>query len=367
MALGPNDLKNVSIPSAWDAAEISRLALADGTSYEELIRTINAAIGVFNGSLGAGYWANLISPTDEVAMEYGQGAGITVDDATEYSQPDAQRADTAGHMLPLRLVDAKLGWTARFLENARRVQIDNDINAMLEGFQDAFEKRVLTRLFKMEEETGRGYGLGASGVSVPFADGGNGTIAYTPRPRFDRATAFGSTHDHFLRLNGITQANLTTAVKHLWEHGYDQPYDLLVSQADVDSWSNTTNVTGFKPRLDVATQYATSVGLALVSEEYIGVVNTTYGTVRIKASARIPTGYWAVVKTYGALDPRNPLKVRVKPGRGLTLRLQVDRIDRYPLAGAIPEMEYGVGVGMRESAVLVENDSSGDYATPTIS
>lgn len=367
MALGPNDLKNVAIPTAWDAAEISRLALADGTTYETLIRDINAAVGVFNGSLTGGYWANLLSVTEEAGMEYGQGAGNAFEDATEYGQGDAQRAATSGHMLPLRYLDYKMGWTARWLEDARRVQIDNDINAMLDAARDVFEKRVLTRLFKLEEETGTAYGLGSSGVSVPFADGGNGTIAYTPRPRFDRATAFSSTHTHFLRLNGITQANLVTAVKHLWEHGYDQVYDLLIAQADVSSWSNTTNVTGFKPRADVATQYGQDVSLAIVSDEYIGVVNTEYGTARIKASARIPTGYWGVVKTYGANDPRNPLRVRVKPSRGLGLRLQVDRIDRYPLAGAIPEMAFGVGVGMREAAVLVRNDSSGSYSTPPIS
>ena len=88
---------------------------------------------------------------------------------------------------------------------------------------------------------------------------------------------------------------------------------------------------------------------------------------RVKLSARIPTNYWGIVKTFGSGDARNPLKVRTKPGRGLGLRLMVDRIDRFPLAGAIPEMAFGVGVGERVAAVLVENDSSGDYATPTIS
>lgn len=367
MALGPNDLKTVVIPTAWDGAELSRLQLADGTSYANIIGDLNAAIGTFNAGLASSYWANLLSVTEEAAMEYGQGAGNAFEVATEYGQPDAQRGDTSGHMLPMVLLDYKLGWTSRWLEEARRPQIDNDINAMLDAAQNSFEQRVLTRLFKLEEETGRAYGLGASGYSVPFCDGGNGTIAYTPRPRFDRATAFASSHNHYLRLDGITQANVETAVKHLWEHGYDQPFDLLGSLADSASWVNTTNVTGFRPRADILINYGADTSQALVNDEYIGVIATQYGTARVKLSARIPTTYWGVIKIHGPNDPRNALRVRVKPGRGLGLRLMVDRIDRFPLAGAIPEMAFGVGVGMRESAVLVKNASSSTYSTPTIS
>jgi hypothetical protein len=368
MALGPNDLQGVVIPSAWDGAELTRLTLADGTTYAEIIQDISAAVQLFNQSIAQSELAGLMSPTADAAIEYGQGAGNSFEDATEYAQGDAQRSQTSGHMLPLRLVDYKMGWTSRWLEEARRAQIDNDINAMLDAARDVFEKRVLTRLFKLEPETGVGYGLGSAGISPGFADAGtpSGTVAFVPRPYLQRAAAFTASHNHYMRLDGITQANLESAVKNLWEHGYDQVFDLLISMADVTSWTNTTNVTGFKARPDLLLQYGQDTTLGLVDQSYIGVIGTAYGSVRVRASARIPTGYWGVFKSFGALDVRNPIAVRFNPMRGFGLRLTVNNVDRYPLAGSIGEMAFGVGVRDRIAAVLVENDSSGSYASPTI-
>lgn len=369
MPLGPNDLKNVIIPSAWDGAELQRLQLRDGTTYEQIIADINAAIQLLNNDLTAGYEGQMLSLTDDPAAEYRTGATNGFEDATEYAQPDAQRGETTGHMYPLRKSDRKMGWTVEWLEECRRGQVDADIAAMLDDARNLFGKRVLTRHFKLEVESGRAYGLGASGVSVGWADGGApaGTVPFTPPPRLDRAAPFSSAHTHYLRLDGITQTNLETAVKHVWEHGHDGPFELLISQSDVGAWSNTTNVTGFVRRAEALIQYGQDVSLATVDAQYIGAVQTNYGAVRIYASARIPTGYWSVFKSYGRLDMRNPLKVRFDPLRGFGLRLVSERVELFPLAGAVAKFTFGVGVGDRTAAVVVENDSSGDYATPTIS
>ena len=110
-------------------------------------------------------------------------------------------------------------------------------------------------------------------------------------------------------VNGKTQAILTAGVKHIWEHGYDAPYDLLIAQADIASWVNTTNVTGYVARKDPLISYGLTADAANVDTSYIGVVETVYGSVRVRASARIPTKYWAVYKSYGPMDGRNPLVV----------------------------------------------------------
>jgi hypothetical protein len=369
MTTGLNSLVNVSLPSAWDATELRRLTLRDGTSYEALIRDINDALGLVNASLQNSYLANFISLTTEPTVEYRNGVSNGFEDSTEFAQPDAKRAEVTGHMLPIADKDRKLGWTAKFLRDARRSQIDADIASLAADVTDLFEKMVLTRLFKMEEETGKRYGLGSSGYSVPFADGGGGTIAFTPPPVPNRASAaFASSHDHFLRVSGITQANLLTAVAHLWEHGHDGPYDLLVSLADITSWTNTTNVTGYVPKGDPLIAYGQDTDLAKVAGEYVGAIKTEYGVVRLVALGRIPTTIWGVTKSYGKLDQRNPLRFRYDELVGFGAKLAVATpINLYPLAGAIAEFRGGVGVGEdRTAAVLVENDSSGDYATPTI-
>jgi hypothetical protein len=62
------------------------------------------------------------------------------------------------------------------------------------------------------------------------------------------------------------------------------------------------------------------------------------------------------------------LAVRYDEVWGLGAQLIVENMSSYPLNDAIAMLGMGVGVGEnRAGAVLVENDSSGDYATPTIS
>jgi len=370
MPLGRSDLKNVSLPSAWDSAELQRLQLRDGTTFAELLRDIDDALSLVNVNLRGGYLASLFSLTTDPALEYRYGTSNGFDEHTEYGQPDAKRGQTSGHMLPFVLKDRKMGWTWRFLKEARRAQIDADIASMVQDAKDVWEKAVLTRLFKMEEETGKSYGLGSTGYSVPFADGGNGTIAWAPPPMPARAiNAFDTTHDHFLRLDGITQANLETAVAHLWEHGHDAPYELIVALADLGSWQNTSNVTGFKDKADPLIQYGTSTDLARVEAAmYEGAVTTKYGSCRLYANGRIPTGYWAVTKSYGREDQRNPLRIRWDENYGFGVQLVSQAVENYPLQGAVGIIGLGVGVGEdRSAAVLVENDTTGDYATPTIS
>ena len=49
--------------------------------------------------------------------------------------------------------------------------------------------------------------------------------------------------------HAATQANVETVLQNLWEHGYNPPYDLLISQADISAWTNTANVTGCPSRV----------------------------------------------------------------------------------------------------------------------
>lgn len=370
MTLGVKDLKNVALPTAWDGNELSRIRLKDGTTYEQVVRDIEDALGIFNSSLNSGYLGRILSVTTEEGVEYRSGGTNGFDDETEQTQADRQHAENSGHMLPLLFKDRGMGWTKRFLEEARRSLIDNDISSLVEDAADIYEKTVLTRFFSMSEESGKSKGLGATGISVPFADGGAGTIDYIPTPRKDRMiNTFDATHDHYLRLNGITQANLETAVGHLWEHGIDGPYELLVPQVDLGSWQNTTNVTGFKQKADPLVQYGTANDLANIEAEmYEGVVTTKYGPCRLKANGRIPTNYWGVTKSYGQGDQRNPLRVRYDPTYGFGVKLIVEAVTLFPFTGAIGQFRFGAGVGpSRVSAVLVENDDDGDYASPTIS
>ncbi len=370
MTVGIRDLKSVKLPTAWDGNELSRLKLRDGKTFESLVSDLESGLNEFNSRINAGYLGRLVSVTNEPTVEYRSGGGNGFENETENTQPDSQFGDTSGHMLPLLKRDRGMKWTSLSLENMTTAKFDADVSNLLDDAASIYEKNVFTRLFKIEEETGNSFGLGASGVSVPFADGGAGSIAFTPAPRPDRMiNAFSSAHNHYQVLNGITQANLETAVGHLWEHGVDGPYELIVSLSDLSSWQSTSNITGFKPLINSLIQYGGANDLALVENEiYFGAVETKYGVCRLYASGRIPTKYWAVTKTYGQSDQRNPLRVRYDDfSGGFGVSVVTENVSLYPFAGAIARFRFGVGVGAsRVASVAVYNAASGNYATPTI-
>lgn len=362
--LGVNDLKQWAVPTNWDSAYLSKVQLADGATYESFIDDVAQGLALVNAGLLSDPLVNgLVGLTTEIAVEYRVGVSNGFEEATEYGRPDARRGATTGHMLPLIEYDRALGWTWMFLRKARRSQLDADISSAMQDVRDIWHKKILTRLFKST------YDSVGSGKSVPFADGGTADSSYVPPANPDRGGTFLYTHNHFQRLDGITQANLETAVAHLHEHGIDGPYDLLAAQADIASWTNTSNVTGFVPRPDPLIRYGVTQDVANVAGDFIGAIETDYGAVRLRSNGRIPTKYWAVYKSYGSLDQRNPLRVRYTPAVGIgAVLLAGDHIREYPLENAILWSEFGVGVGEdRTAAVVTYNHTSGSYTDPTIS
>ncbi len=363
MPAGPNDLKQFTIPSLWDASYLERYRLADGTTYEQFVGDVAAALAIANGDLLSDpLLSGLISVTDEIAVEYEIGATNGFQDHTEYSRPDAGRGATSGHMLPLNAYDRGLGWTWDMLRKARRRQLTADIAAAIRDLKDLWAQKILTRLFQSTADT-----VG-TGSSVPLADGGVADASYIPLPVPDRGGTFLATHSHITFLDGITQANLETALQHLWEHGYNAPFDLLISQVDIGSWTNSANVTGWIPRADPAIRYGATADLANVADDYLGVIETDLGAARVRATDRVPTGFWSTFKSYGPLDERNPLVVRLDPevGQAICRMLSGDHIRDYPLENAILFAEFGVGVMDRVGAVVIENDAAA-YTDPTIS
>lgn len=364
MPTGVNDLKQWAIPSNWDAARLMAIQLQSGETYDALLNDIAGALAIANADLLSDpLLATLISVTDEPQVEYSVGISNGFEDHTEYGRADPKRGKTTGHMLPMWSKDRAFGWTWDFLRKARRFQIDNDIASGIEDLMNIWKRTIINRFFDSDAET-----VGSSGKSVPFADGGTADSTYVPPNKPDRASAFAYTHSHLLRYDGITQANLELAVVHLWEHGHDAPYDVLVSQTDLGSWTNTTTVTGYVPRPDPLIRYGNQADLANVGDGVIGVIETDYGAVRLRTNARIPTKYWGVYKSYGPLDQRNPLVINPSPTYGLAcVLLAGDHIREFPLENAILFFEYGVGIRDRVGAALVYNHTSGSYTDPTIS
>lgn len=364
--LGFSTLVDMALPDLWDEDYLKKVKLRSGETLDGVVGDVQTALRLLNNDLlSMPHYAGMMAIEDEIEIEYPVGSTGGVEEATEYGTPTPRRGATTGHMLPCRKWDRAMGWTRMGLEGARRSKIDSDVAAAVRDLKADWQKQTLRRLFKMEGET-----VGSTAnASVPLADGGTVDSNYVP-PNSPDGEEFLYTHDHFLRLDGITQANLLTVVEHLQEHGHEQPFELLVARADLGSWTNKTNVTGYAAPGWQGIQYARDDTRAMLEgiSQYHGYIDTDYGMCRIWATPRIPTGYYGLYKSYGPGDGRNPVRVRIDPIVGWGWRLVPGDWVMAPQLLAVMYAAYGMGIGTdRTNGVCVENDSSGDYATPTIS
>lgn len=364
--LGHNDMKQFALPTGWDAGELEKYKLADGTTYQQVTDDIIAALLVKMQMLTDDpIYGGLIQITEELGREYSDGTGSAgMQQRTENTRADARRGKTIGHMWPLNSYDRGMGWTWDFLRKARRSQIDSDIATALYDVEDEWQRNILTRFFSTTENQ-----LGSSGYDVPFIKG-TGSVAHTPFPYGGQT--FASTHTHFDRKTDDATgwaAALEEGAKHLWEHGLMPPYNAITPMADQ---ANFKGLTGFiKPDRGVTYIQAPSTNaltVATVDEIYYGLFETTVGLVRLWATYRLPANYFGLYKTFGPNAPGNPLAVRVSEDLGeAPVLMRGENMRQFPLENAQIIHEYGVGVYDRLNGYAVEFDSSGSYAPPTIS
>lgn len=361
--LGINDLKQFALPAGWDGDELAKYALADGTTYEQMVDSIAQGLALANEALlNDPIWGGMIAITEESALEYRDGTANGMSERSEYQRADARRAATSGHMLPIKSYDRSLGWTFDFLRKARAAQLTADVADALYDMRDNWEKQLLTRFFSNSENA-----IG-SGYDVPFVNGSADDIVMTPPPYAGQS--FANTHSHFERKATDAQsAALEAGAKHLWEHGIFGPYNAILPFTDIATYSALANF--IKP--DRGVEYI-SVGsnapyaqADLGDERFIGLYESDYGLIRLWITPHLPSAYVGVYKPYGANDPRNPLRVRYASdlGAGAVL-MRGEGFRQYPLEHAIVLHEFGVGVGNRLNGYACYFNGAGDYTTPTI-
>lgn len=374
MPYGPRSTSELVQLTGWDATALRNFALADGTTYATVVGDMNAALGAFNAQIfNDPLWSALVGYTDEPTVEYRVGSSNGFEEHTEFGRADSRRADTEGHMLPLKSYDRMLGWTWDFLQEARMSQVEADIADAIKDAGDLFRVRYLSRLFKRGDDSGAALGLGSSGYSPGFATAAaNTAVDYNP-PAFG-GQSFSTAHEHYVGVAGgvWTTATLLDMAAELREHGHQPPYMGLFSQADV---AEIMALTGFIPVGNMTVQYGDGVSLANFArngEELSPGIYPfgTYADIMCYALAGIPTDYGFAFKSYGPNSQRNPLRVRLN--KGLQRPTVVAMSDPKAGSGITPIQnlmlytKFGVGVGDRTNgtARFVNN---ANWADATIS
>ena len=364
MALGPRDLSTLALKTGWDATELVKWQLSDGTTAAEVFSQLFAAVGALSAELQSGLWASLCSFTDRAEVSYRMGTSNGMQRHTEYARADTARAQTEGHMLPFILWDRALGWTWDYLREAMIDDVQNDIADAVKDVRDKWRQSILTRVLQRGDDSGTNKGLGSSGISPGFATTAASTgVDFTP-PSNGGAT-FASTHEHYVGISGgaFTNAVFEDAANELREHGHEPPYDFLIGTSDR---ATVMGLTKFTPRADALVQLGVTQDRANVTEEYIGVIENF----RVREEFGIPQYYGLGYKSYGPNSARNPLRIRLRKGlqRPSVLAMADPRNGNgaHPLQWMMLMLEFGVGVYDRTAGTprYVNNATWAD-GTPT--
>lgn len=373
--VGFADLKQTVLPSLWDADTIAKVRLADGSSFSELLGDIRAGLTAINRELlDMPHYGSMfaVQDPDEPMVEYPIGTPNGFGDATEYSTPDPARGDTTGHMLPVKPYDRSLGWTIMYLMEARRIKLEADVQSVIHDARKLWQQQLLTRFFSSTANT-----VGStSSADVPFCDAGSADSTYVPPPS-PQGEEFTSSHEHFLdttdtgiTANTIDQSAVEVAVEHLQEHGHEQPWDLVGSRSDVSDWTNTTNVTGWKPvNWQDLVYHSSAVERAPLGDigQFYGFIETDYGLVRVWLTPRLPTENFGVYKSYGPGDKRNPLRIRYSAQWGFGYNIIPGNWVNAPLDLVVIATKFGVGVGEDRTNGICVDLGAATWAAPTIS
>jgi len=366
MALGLRTTKDLVSLTGWDDTALAAFTLQDGTSFAEIVADINTALNALNGEIaGDPTWSSLVSYDEAPDVEYHVGSSNGFSTYSEHTRPDAQRAATEGHMLPLIAKDRALGWTWKYLKEARTSQIVADVREAITDARTLYRVQVLTRALKRTDDSGAAKGLGSSGYSAGFA-----TAAASTNVDFVPPTSLGNTftsaHEHYVGIAGglYTLAVFQDAYSELWEHGHVGPFDFWISETDR---STVEGLTGFVPAAESLIRYGSTQDLANVGDGYLGVIENF----RVRVMPGMPQYYGIGFKSYGSNSQRNPIRIRVPKGMSsLEFTAMSDPSSgagaAYPLQYLMLYTEFGVGVGDRTAGTprYVNNATWAD-GTPT--
>lgn len=370
--LGPQNLLNLALPTGWDSTRIAQWALRDGITYGELANKLALALADFNQEMVQD-WGWLFFITEEFTMEYENGGSVTeMPEITDVDKPEAVHGTTIGHMIDLRAYGQGVGGTRRYFRDSRSAKINSAISGLVRRSRWRFEKKLLNRWFTNTENQ-----IGSSGYDVPFVRGTGGVVDFTP-PAWD-GEEFSSSHTHYIGVDSDSKGYddvLNEMSEHLSEHGHSPPFHALVAKADMSNYKALSDfVEIVEPVVSMVDRGGESSGAQYFAQGnrpygMLGYYHGDYGLVEVRYSARVPTGYAGMCKSYGQLDGRNPLAVRVHPdvGFGAYIVPETTLDDDYPVKQLDVEFEFGVGIGRdRTNGAASYLDSSGSWSNPTIS
>jgi hypothetical protein len=360
MPYGYLDTHYIDFPANVDVAYLEGLRNRAGVDFAQVLREIDARLGAFNGAIDP-LVASLITPTTEPVAEASAAVAFEVTARGEYTLARPQLVEGAAHMLPLNGYDVTLGLTEDGLEDMSLNRIITNIESMLLGYRRLHRLEALRRLTSDAELR---VNARTTVTSPGFAGSGTGDNVF-PRTTYPDGTALPGSYTHYYAVAAGTLAATLLAARDRLRRWHMGPFDLIASADEIALITaiNAGNpATGFVSAGSALVRPGIGDAAAAVDPTvYLGVL---FGDVRI----HMTIDDWsdpviAMFKSYGALDPRNPLAWRYDELRGRNAVLRYRSL--YPLDNAVLKQDFGIGVNDRTAAVLIDTGAA-PYTAPTI-
>jgi hypothetical protein len=354
MPFGFMDTTFIDFPANVDVAYIQGLQNREGITFQEIIGEIDTRLGVLAGAIDP-LLADLITVTTEPTADDTAPVAFTIEERSERTIARPQLAEESAHMLPIKGYDVALGFTEDFLMNAPRRRVLNQVDSVVAGLRHLYRKLILTRLTSDAEI---GVDKKTSATSPGFAGSGSGSNVFS-RP-FPNGSALTGGYTQYYRAATSARDVTLKAMRDqlaLWQ---EPPFDLIGSASEIAAISLLPD---FVSAGSVLVRPAQTVAEALLNPDtYVGVYDKN---IRVRKPVLDWTSANVVMfKSFGALNPANPLAWRYDPQRGRNAFVRFRSL--FPLDNAVILQDLGIGVNNRVAAALAYFAASGNYTPPTI-
>jgi len=355
MPFGLIDTSFIDFPSSVDAAYLRGLQTRSGLNFTDLASRVDAGMAQVNGGADPVMASLLAPPTTTEFARGGRSGQMVVQKKSQYTPARPQLAERTAHMLAIDELDIALGFTEDGLQEIGIDDFQVQVDAMVSALERAARVDTFVRLFSDAEVPVDG-STSVTATSPGFAGSGTGGNAFSGL--YPDGTALPGGYTHYYRDTAANRALVLEAAQSRllkWGGGF---VDLIGSEAAIAA---VMALPKFIASGSALVRPAQGTAEALVDTgEFVGVYN---GTVRV----RLPiTDYaddtYAMVRSFGAFNPRNPLVWRFDPLRGRDA--YVRSREMFPLAQANAMWKYGVNVNDRTGAALIKIAAAGVYTSP---
>lgn len=359
MTFGLIDTQFIDFPAGIDNAYLRGLTTRSGLSVAQMITTVDAALGRVNQGVDP-LVATLLAPrTSEVTALSSRGDRMRAVRRAEYDPARPQLVEQRGHMLAIDGWDIALGATEDGLEEISMSAFNDNVRAMVEGWEATYRREAFVRLFDPAEVP---VDKKTAATSPGFAGSGTGTNVFAGTMP-DGSVINTGTYTHYIRDTTANRGAAIKAARNLIKKWFPGPYHLIGSETFVAAVVALGTAGGFIAAGSPLIRQGDATAEALVDAgEFVGVFD---GDVMVHQSlVDISGDYAAVYKSFGSLARNNPLVMRYNPIKGPNVILRSREM--FPLAEAISKADFGFNVNNRVAAALIQVAASGSYAAPTI-